>query len=294
MVFTLGLGILGFFKCRHTLPLDVEKEGMAMMTKGASLDAAGLAQLSTWQLCNIQNDAWQRWRVRSFDPAYAKCYRNGYLSGKERFEILEYAPGIRPILEMDDREDSEFWIDPISARVKQHCRLARLAVVEFQSRFPIGTTALPSTRNVCVGLPQFNTAIADIMAWYDLFDDWSRILNAMVSSHHPVSVEQQRHLQSIQPHLHRVKDRIERILETRKSERFKELVAAYEDRWCTGSKIHLAGPSYSQDRFSVRTVTVAVFYTLLLLLPLRPLLDRLHHVWGGMYVFWVFLCMICY
>ncbi|KAI1162853.1 hypothetical protein F5B18DRAFT_362387 [Nemania serpens] len=252
IVFLLGLSIAGFFEYQPSkLRPDVEKEGTVTTTKNYSLDIAGLQQLAIWQLCDIELDA----------ECQCDC---GSLSHKKRSEILEYAPGIHPILEIED------WEDPILTKINQHHQLARLAVVEFQSRFPIGATTLPSVEDVCVGLPRFNATMANILPWYDLFDNWDYALGIIRSSRLPASVEQRQQLRSIQSHLRHVTDGINGIFKIREDESFEQLVAAYEDMRCTESEARSAGPSSGQDaglgdEFSVCSLAGNVFHILLLL-----------------------------
>ncbi|RYC60323.1 hypothetical protein CHU98_g5886 [Xylaria longipes] len=189
-----------------------------------SLGAVGLQYISTWQLCNFF-EASCGWGPMCQGP---DCLHfNSHPLFEDRLDILAHAPGIKHEFDIGE---SQY---PIEARVSRHLGLARLARTELEYRFPIDVNTLQNIGDVCVDLPQFNVTVADILPWYDLFDDWDRKLGYKISMQDPVLVKFKPELEYIHSYIRRAVNHVNQILNVRNGEHFKQLVTMYGEAGCS-------------------------------------------------------------
>ncbi|KAI0479971.1 hypothetical protein F4859DRAFT_513470 [Xylaria cf. heliscus] len=206
-------------------PHDTKEKTSAKNQVQASyiLDAFGLHYISTWQICSFFETNC------GFDgmcPDSDCSQFNSHPFHKTRLDILAHAPGIGYGFDIGD---SQY---PIEARISRHLVLARRARAELEHRFPIDVNVLRNVGDVCIDLPQFNVTIANILPWYDVFNDWDRKLGYKISLKAPALIKYEPELEYIHRYIRQAVGYINQILDVRSGERFKQLVTMYEKKEC--------------------------------------------------------------
>ncbi|KAI0437204.1 hypothetical protein F4803DRAFT_556227 [Xylaria telfairii] len=229
----LAYGVFVIFFLRSTLSYmpnlspQPEKEDICATDpteNNYALGATGLHYLSNWQLCDL-------FRCGSRPPSGhvcmgADCWQANMSPLHEvRLEILRYAPGISYDFNIGEAQHRT-----IEDKVARHFELARFALAQLRTRFPISANTLQDQDmgKLCVDLPQFNLTVAEILPWHDLFYDWDQMLDHYRHVESFVTINHDEQLAHTHSYIRWAVGHVSRILEVRNEERFKQLVMLYE------------------------------------------------------------------
>lgn len=81
-------------------------------------------------------------------------------------------------------------------------------------------------------LPRFNLTVAEILPWHDLFYDWDQMLDHYRYVESSVVINHEEQLTNIHSYIRQAVGHVNRILEVREGQHFKQLVIIYRKAGC--------------------------------------------------------------